>query len=342
MFTIKWNGDSVTILDQRLLPKNEEYHTYRYFGDVADAIRNMETRGAPLIGVTAGMGIALAAKHTGATSLDKFISEMDSVCDIFAATRPTAINLFKVINRMKNIIHEGRDVAETRQLLEKEAVSLFNADVEANRALGKNGSKYLRDGDVVMTHCNAGALATSGYGTALGVIKAAVEEGKHIQVFACETRPYLQGARLTAWELSIDNIATTVITDSMSGHFMRTGVITKVIVGADRITANGDVVNKIGTYTHAVLASENGIPFYVAAPVSTFDPETKSGDEVVIEERSIDEVAYIGAEQIVPEGIFIRNPAFDVTPVKYVTAIITDRGIIDNPSSGGIMKVPWQ
>lgn len=339
MFTIKWNGDSVTILDQRLLPKEEVYHTYRHFRDIAESIRNMEIRGAPVIGVAAGMGIALAAKQLGAAGIDKFRDEMSGACDIFAATRPTAVNLFMAINRMKKIISEGKDIAEIRLLLEKEALALYNADIEANRAIGKNGSRYLNDGDVVMTHCNAGALATCGYGTALGVIRAAIDEGKKIKVFVCETRPYLQGARLTAWELARDGIHVTLITDSMSGYFMRSGVIKKVIVGADRITANGDVVNKIGTYNCAVLAREHGIPFYVAAPVSTLDPETRTGDEVIIEERSIDEVAYIGTEQIAPEGIFIRNPAFDVTPAKFITAIITDRGVLENPAAEGIARL---
>jgi methylthioribose-1-phosphate isomerase len=339
MFTIKWNGDSVTLLDQRLLPKEEVYHTYRHFRDIAESIRNMETRGAPVIGVAAGMGIALAAKQLGAAGIDKFRDEMKGVCDIFAATRPTAINLFTAINRMKKIISEGKDIAEIRLLLEKEALALYNADIEANMAIGKNGSRYLSDGDVVMTHCNAGALATCGYGTALGVIRAAIDEGKKIKVFVCETRPYLQGARLTAWELAHDGIPVTLITDSMSGYFMRSGVIKKVIVGADRITANGDVVNKIGTYNCAVLAREHSIPFYVAAPVSSLDPNTRTGDEVTIEERSIDEVAYIGTEQIAPEGIFIRNPAFDVTPAKFITAIITERGVIENPAAEGIARL---
>lgn len=339
MFTVKWDGDSVTILDQRLLPKQEIYNTYRHYTDVALSIRNMETRGAPAIGITAAMGIALAAKHSLATSVDKFKEEMNSACGLFAATRPTAVNLFAAVNRMKAIIQQGGDIAVMRQLLEKEALDIYKEDIDANKAMGKNGSKFIQDGDVVMTHCNAGALATGGYGTALGVIRAAVEEGKKIQVFACETRPYLQGARLTAWELMRDNIPVTLITDSMSGFFMRNGTIKKIIVGADRVAANGDVANKIGTYTHAVLAKENGIPFYVAAPISTLDPNTKTGDDIIIEERSVQEVAYIMNEQIVPEGISIRNPAFDVTPAKYISAIITEKGIIENPATVGIGKL---
>ncbi|OHD71367.1 MAG: S-methyl-5-thioribose-1-phosphate isomerase [Spirochaetes bacterium RBG_16_49_21] len=338
MFSIKWNGDSVTILDQRLLPGEEVYHTYRHFSDLVDAIRYMEVRGAPLIGITAGMGIALAAQHVISDSLVNFRDELIKACDQFAATRPTAVNLFAAISRMKKKINEGRDIADIRQLLEKEALALYAEDIEANKTIGKNGSRFLNDGDVVLTHCNAGALATGGYGTALGVIRSAIEEGKKIQVYACETRPYLQGARLTAWELVRDGIPVTLITDSMSGHFMRTGVIKKVIVGADRITANGDVVNKIGTYTLSVLAREHKIPFYVAAPVSTLDPATKTGDEVTIEERGVDEVAYIGDKQIAPEGVFIRNPAFDMTPARNIAAIITDKGVIENPAGNGIAK----
>ncbi|MBP7737252.1 MAG: S-methyl-5-thioribose-1-phosphate isomerase [Spirochaetes bacterium] len=339
MFTVKWDGDSVTILDQRLLPKLEIYNTYRNYCDVADSIRNMETRGAPAIGITAAMGIALAAKHSQTAAVDALKEELNKVCDFFAATRPTAVNLFAAVNRMKKIIQQGNDGAAIRELLEKEALAIYNEDIEANKAMGKNGSRFISDGDVVMTHCNAGALATGGYGTALGVIRAAVEEGKKIQVFSCETRPYLQGARLTSWELSRDNIPVTLITDSMSGYFMKNGTIKKVIVGADRIAANGDVANKIGTYSHAVLAKEHGIPFYVAAPLSTLDPETKSGNDIIIEERSVDEVAYIMNVQIAPEGISIRNPAFDVTPAKYVTAIITEKGVIENPASVGIGKL---
>ncbi len=339
MFSIKWEGDAVTILDQRLLPGKEVYNTYKNFCDVADSIRNMETRGAPVIGITAAMGIALAAKHSKKNSLDAFKDELRIVCDLFAATRPTAVNLFVAVNRMKKIIDQGNDVAAVKNILEQEALALFNEDLEANMAIGKNGSRFISDGDVVMTHCNAGALATGSYGTALGVIRAAVGEGKKIQVYACETRPYLQGARLTAWELLHDNIPVTLITDSMSGYFMRSGIIKKIIVGADRIAANGDVANKIGTYTHAVLAKENGVPFYVAAPISTLDPETKSGNDIPIEERSVEEVACVMGEQIAPEGISIRNPAFDVTPVKYISAIITEKGVVENPASAGIGRL---
>ena len=304
---------------------------------MAEAIRNMETRGAPSIGIAAAMGIALAAMSSVNTDIIRFRDEMGRVFDLFAGTRPTAVNLFWTISRMKKITHELSDVKELKEKLVKEAVLMQQEDVAANRQMGKNGSRYLSDGDVVMTHCNAGALATGGYGTALGVIRAAVEEGKKIEVFACETRPYLQGARLTTWELFMDNIPVTLITDNMSGHFMKSGVIKKVIVGADRIARNGDTANKIGTYTHSVLAKEHGIPFLVAAPMSTLDPETQTGNDIVIEQRSIDEVAYIKNVQIAPEGIKILNPSFDVTPAANITAIITEKGVIEKPEGKGIM-----
>ncbi len=285
------------------------------------------------------MGIALAAKKITATSISEFKEQMSRVFDTFAATRPTAVNLFWTINRMRKITGAGADVEELKAALEREALAIYDEDIATNRAIGKNGAKFLADGDVVMTHCNAGALATGGYGTALGVIRAAIEEGKKISVFACETRPYLQGARLTTWELFRDGIEVTLITDNMAGHFMKTGAIKKIIVGADRIAANGDTANKIGTYTHSVLAKEHGIPFYVAAPVSTLDPETKTGSDIVIEERSIQEVAYIKGVQIAPEGVFIRNPSFDVTPSGNITAIITEKGVIENPANSGIMEL---
>ena len=296
----------------------------------------MVKRGAPAIGITAGMGIALAAKKSDAKNIDEFRSQMNEVFEIFAATRPTAVNLFWAINRMKKITNEINDLNQVKAALEKEALKILEDDVRINKEMGKNGSRFLEDGDVVMTHCNAGALATGGYGTALGVIRAAIEEGKRIEVFACETRPYLQGARLTTWELQKDNIPVTLITDNMAGHFMKAGVIKKVIVGADRIARNGDAANKIGTYTHSVSAKEHNIPFLVAAPMSTLDPETESGNDIVIEQRSIDEVAYIKNVQIAPEGIKILNPSFDVTPAKNISAIITEKGVVEKPEGKGI------
>lgn len=339
MYTIKWNGDSVSMLDQRLIPAEETYNTYTSYLDVAASITDMVIRGAPAIGIAAAMGIALAAKNLKSSALQDFKKNMNDVCEVFARTRPTAVNLFWSINRMKKIIEDSGDISEMRKSLEKEAVTILEDDIRINRAIGKNGSSYIADGDVVMTHCNAGALATGGYGTALGVIRAAVEEGKKISVFACETRPYLQGARITSWELMMDNIPVTLITDNMSGHFMKSGMIKKVIVGADRVAANGDTANKIGTYTLSVLAREHRIPFYIAASLSTLDMNTKTGDEIVIEERSIDEVAYIQGVQIAPEGIAIRNPAFDVTPAGNISAIITEKGVIENPVNGGIARI---
>ncbi len=339
METVKWNGDSVIILDQRLLPMKEEYHTYTDYFEVAEAITSMETRGAPAIGITAGMGIALGAKKMKATTLPAFKEEMNRIFECFAATRPTAVNLFWTINRMKKILSEINDINEAVRRFESEALLILKEDIAANKQMGKNGSRFIQDGDVVMTHCNAGALATGGYGTALGVIRAAVEEGKKIEVFACETRPYLQGARLTTWELLKDNIPVTLITDNMSGFFMKNGTIKKIIVGADRIAKNGDTANKIGTYTHSVLAKEHNIPFYVAAPISTLDPQTETGDKIVIEYRSIDEVAYIKNVQIAPEGVKILNPSFDVTPAQNISAIITEKGVIEKPAGKGIMEL---
>lgn len=338
-YTIKWNGDSVSMLDQRLLPSEETYHTYTNYRHVAEAITDMVIRGAPAIGIAAAMGIALGAQSLDTDKIDSFRESMAHIFDMFAATRPTAVNLFWTINRMKKIVEAGAEVQALKEHLEKEALAILEEDVSVNKTMGRNGAQFINDGDTVMTHCNAGALATGGYGTALGVIRAAVEEGKKIKVFACETRPYLQGARLTTWELLKDGIDVTLITDNMAGHFMKKGMIQKIIVGADRIAANGDTANKIGTYSHSVLAKEHNIPFYIAAPVSTLDPDTATGEDIVIEERSIDEVAYIQGVQIAPEGVSIKNPAFDVTPAAHITAIITEKGVIDNPGEKGIMEL---
>jgi len=327
------------MLDQRLLPAHEVYHTCTSHLEVAAAITDMVIRGAPAIGIAAAMGIALAAVRMTVSNADEFRKELLQVCDTLGKTRPTAVNLFWTINRMKKIIESGTGVQDLKARLEKEAVAILEEDVTINRAIGRNGARYLADGDVVMTHCNAGALATGGYGTALGVIRAAVEDGKKIQVIACETRPYLQGSRLTAWELLQDRIPVTLITDNMAGYFMRQGLVKKVIVGADRIAANGDTANKIGTYTHSVLAKEHRIPFFVAAPISTLDPNTPNGDAIVIEERGIDEVAYIMGTQIAPEGVFIKNPAFDITPAQNISAIITEKGVIESPRDKGIKSV---
>lgn len=338
MYTIKWKDNFVSMLDQRKLPLAEVYNDYTDYPGVAEAIRRLEVRGAPAIGIAAAMGIALGAIFHKDRKRDMFIEEMNNVFDIFAATRPTAVNLFWAIERMKKILVKEGPVHELVAAFKRESEKILQEDIDANHRMGANGSGFFQDGDVVMTHCNAGALATGGFGTALGVIRAAIEEGKNISVYACETRPVLQGARLTAWELMADGIEVTIITDNMAAWFMKKGIIKKIIVGADRVAANGDVANKIGTYSHAVAAKYHNIPFYVAAPVSTLDGETATGDDIVIEERSVDEVAFVGESQVAPEGVTIRNPAFDVTPADLVTAIITEKGVIENPGENGIME----
>jgi methylthioribose-1-phosphate isomerase len=333
--TIEWKDDAVVMVDQRKLPGTEVYVTCKTAKDVAKAIKTMVIRGAPAIGVAAAMGIALGMKRSTATGTKQFVTEFQRVCDLMAATRPTAVNLFWAIERMKRTFSDaaqrGLSVAELKARLEDEARAIHDEDVESCRTMGAHGASLVPDSARILTHCNAGALATAGYGTALGVIRAAAEQGKRIAVLADETRPFLQGARLTAWELVKDGIDTTVITDSMAGAMMRLQQVDLVVVGADRIAANGDVANKIGTYSVAVLAKEHGIPFYVAAPLSTIDLETPDGSRIPIEERNDREVTHVGASRLTPEGARIRNPAFDVTPAKYVSAIITERGIARAP-----------
>ena len=333
--TIEWKDDAVVMVDQRKLPGTEVYVTCKTAKDVAKAIKTMVIRGAPAIGVAAAMGIALGMKRSTATGTKQFVTEFQRVCDLMAATRPTAVNLFWAIERMKRTLSDaaqrGLSVAELKVRLEDEARAIHDEDVESCRTMGAHGASLVPDSARILTHCNAGALATAGYGTALGVIRAAAEQGKRIAVLADETRPFLQGARLTAWELVKDGIDTTVITDNMAGAMMRMQQVDLVVVGADRIAANGDVANKIGTYSVAVLAKEHGIPFYVAAPLSTIDLETPDGSRIPIEERNDREVTHIGASRLTPEGARIRNPAFDVTPAKYVSAIITERGIARAP-----------
>ena len=331
--TIEWNEAGVVMLDQKQLPAQEVYHTYTDYIGVAEAIRSMIIRGAPAIGVAAAMGVALGVKTSSALTVEKLDQEFSVICDTIAGTRPTAVNLFWAVDRMKatyaRVRTQGVDVI--RDTLVREALTIHQEDIEINRKMGRFGQELIPDGARILTHCNAGALATAGYGTALGVIRAAVEAGKKIEVFADETRPWLQGARLTAWELAHDAIPVTVITDNMAGHFMHKGMIDCVIVGADRIAANGDVANKIGTYTVAVLARENKIPFYVAAPVSTLDMTIPDGSHIKIEERDPGEVCRIQGIAITPNNISVRNPAFDVTPARYVTAIITEHGIARLP-----------
>ncbi len=333
--TIEWNDEAIVMIDQRKLPGVETYVQCKTPKDVAKAIKTMVIRGAPAIGVAAAMGLALGVRQSKETGTTKLAAEFYKLCEMMAGTRPTAVNLFWAIDRMKRVFAEaassGQSVEQIRGKLEEEAREIHDEDVASCRAMGAHGASVVPDRARVLTHCNAGALATAGYGTALGVIRGAVEQGKKVAVIADETRPFLQGARLTAWELTRDGIDTTVITDNMSGALMRGGQIDLVVVGADRIAANGDVANKIGTYTVAVLAKEHEIPFYVAAPISTIDLSTPDGSKIPIEERSAKEVTHLGPTRLTPQAAHIRNPAFDVTPNKYVTAIITERGIARAP-----------
>ncbi len=326
--TIEWieddAGGHVVMIDQRVLPRQQVFVKCRTYEEVADAIQTMVIRGAPAIGVAAAMGVALGVKQG---------ADFETVCKTLAATRPTAVNLFWGIERMRRLMAglQGRSSEEILREMIAEAKQVRVEDIALCRAIGSHGAPLVPDGKTVLTHCNAGALATAGYGTALGVIRAAVESGKKIDVFADETRPFLQGARLTAWELQQDGIPTTLITDNMAGHFLRSGRIGCVVVGADRIAANGDVANKIGTYSVAVLAKENNVPFYVAAPVSTFDLTLESGDQIPIEQRPASEVTHVFGVPVAPENIAVENPAFDVTPARYVTAIICEHGVAGAP-----------
>jgi methylthioribose-1-phosphate isomerase len=331
--TLEWTESGVRFIDQRKLPTEETYVTCKTHEQVADVIRNMVVRGAPAIGVAAAMGIALGVKNSKAENGGDLKREFDQICDIIGKTRPTAVNLFWAIRRMSDKFEQLRirPIPQIKQALIEEAQRMHAEDIAANRALGRHGATLMPSSGGVLTHCNAGALATAGYGTALGVIRAAVEQGKKIHVYADETRPFLQGSRLTAWELMKDGIPTTVISDSMAGAIMKQGKIGAIVVGADRIAANGDVANKIGTYTVAVLAKENEIPFYVAAPFSTIDLATPDGSKIPIEQRDPREVTHIAGKSIAPEGVQVENPAFDVTPAKYVAAIITERGIARAP-----------
>jgi len=331
--TLEWTDKGVRFIDQTKLPTEETYVTCTTHEQVADVIRTMVVRGAPAIGVAAAMGIALGAKNSKAANVGEFKREFDQICDVIGKTRPTAVNLFWAIRRMQkkfDILHT-LSVAEIKQALIEESQRMHAEDIAANQAMGRHGATLMPNEGGVLTHCNAGALATAGYGTALGVIRAAVEQGKKIHVYADETRPFLQGSRLTAWELMKDGIPTTVISDNMAGAMMKQGKIGAIVVGADRVAANGDVANKIGTYTIAILAKEHGIPFYVAAPISTVDLATLDGSKIPIEQRNAREVTHIAGRQMVPNGVSIENPAFDVTPAKYVTAIITERGIARAP-----------
>ena len=339
--TLEWTDKGVRFLDQTKLPTEESYVTAATYQQVADAIRSMIVRGAPAIGVAAAMGIALGVKDSKAETAGDLKRDFDQICAAIGETRPTAVNLFWAIRRMREKFEmlRIRPMSQIREAMVEEAQRMHAEDIAANQAMGRHGATLMPNSGGVLTHCNAGALATAGYGTALGVIRAAVEQGKKIHVYADETRPFLQGSRLTAWELMKDGIPTTVISDNMAGAIMSHGKIGAIVVGADRIAANGDVANKIGTYTVAVLAKEHGIPFYVAAPTSTVDLATADGSGIPIENRNVREVSHIAGKQMVPDGVEIENPAFDVTPAKYVAAIITERGIARAPYEESLRKL---
>ena len=341
--TIQWTEDGVVMIDQTRLPNEEIYVTCRSYAEVAEAIRNMVIRGAPAIGVAAAMGVAIGIARGFDAQMDRagLDAQMQKISAELAATRPTAVNLFWAIDRMNRRYRECRHLAweEIRDRLIAEARLVRAEDIEINNAIGRHGAPLVPDGKTVLTHCNAGALATAGYGTALGVIRAAVEAGKDIDVFADETRPFLQGARLAVWELQHDGIRATLITDNMAGHFLHSGRIGCVVVGADRIAANGDVANKIGTYSVAVLAKENNVPFYVAAPISTLDLSLPNGEHIPIEQRGAAEVTHVFGVRVAPVGTAVQNPAFDVTPHRYVTGIITERGVARAPFEESLLDL---
>ncbi|MBV8630691.1 MAG: S-methyl-5-thioribose-1-phosphate isomerase [Silvibacterium sp.] len=342
--SIEWTENGVRLLDQTRLPLEETYLLADSYQQVANAIKGMIVRGAPAIGVSAAMGVALGVKQSSASDLAALKPEFEHICSVLAATRPTAVNLFWAIERMSTRFAElaaqpGMTLEGIRSSLIREALQMHEEDIATCRALGAHGAPLLPGEGGVLTHCNAGALATCGYGTALGVIRGAVERGHKIQVYADETRPFLQGARLTAWELMHDGIPTTVICDNMAASLMRRGKIKAVVVGADRIAANGDVANKIGTYGVAILAREHGIPFFVAAPWSTIDMETATGEDIPIEERPAIEVTHHAGKQLTPSGVGVENPAFDVTPARYVSAIITEKGVLRAPYSESLRNL---
>lgn len=340
---VKWSEEGVLMLDQRLLPTEEKWLTLKTYTDVAKGIKDMVVRGAPAIGVSAAYGIALGAKNFVGMDMTDFEDEIDYIGERLAETRPTAVNLFWAIDRMKRTFAkakaEGKSVSEVKQILLADAKAIHEEDIESQRLIAQFGGELIENDSVVLTHCNAGALATGGvWGTALGVIRGAINQGKSVSVIADETRPYLQGARLTAWELDQDDIPVTLITDNMSGHIMKKGGVQAVVVGSDRIAANGDVANKIGTYMVAVLAKRHNIPFYVAAPLSTVDLNCPTGEEIPIEERDIREVTHVQDIRLAPEGISVSNYAFDVTPNDLVTAIITEKGVARAPYTESLRK----
>jgi methylthioribose-1-phosphate isomerase len=341
--TLTWTPEGVRFLDQTKLPLEESYVLATSYEQVADTIVTMVVRGAPAIGVSAAYGVALGAKNTQARTAQEFAPEFERICARLAATRPTAVNLFWAIDHMKAVFQEllasGVPLVQIQEKLLTEAHQMYEQDIAACKAMGAFGAEFMPDDGGVLTHCNAGALASCGYGMALGVIRAAVERGKKVHVYADETRPFLQGSRLTAWELMADHIPTTVICDNMAASLMRQGRIQAVVVGADRIAANGDTANKIGTYNVAILAREHGIPFYVAAPWSSIDLATATGDKIPIEERPAKEVTHHAGKQVTPDGVGICNPAFDVTPAKYIAAIITERGVLRAPYAESLKEM---
>ena len=338
--TIDWKNDQVVMIDQRKLPGRETYVVCSNHRQVIKAIKTMVIRGAPAIGIAAAMGMALGARSIKARSLEAFKTELEKIGREISQARPTAVNLSWAVRRLEEKADRSpaKNIASLKRELIREARAMLSEDITINKRLGLLGQKVVKDGDTILTHCNAGALATGGYGTALGVVRAAWEAGKQIQVIADETRPFLQGTRLTAWELIQDKIPVTLVTDNMAGYLMKKGLIQKVIVGADRIAANGDTANKIGTYSVALLARAHGIPFYIAAPTSTIDPSLKSGDQIPIEERHPDEVTHLAGKRLAPHQVAVLNPAFDVTPHRLITAILTERGILKPPFRQSISK----
>lgn len=339
-YTLRWDGNAVSFIDQRLLPNQEVHVNCTTYQEVAVVIETMVVRGAPAIGIAAAYGIALGLLNFKTQNLDEFKKHFDNVANVMAKTRPTAVNLFWAIDRMKKKFYSAcektSDVSAITKIMIDEALLIYDEDVATNRAIGKNGSTVIKDGMNILTHCNAGALATADYGTALSVIRSAVEDGKKIHVYADETRPFLQGARLTMWELMKDNIDCTLISDNMSGHLMSKKKIDLIVVGADRVAANGDSANKIGTYSVAVLAKYHNIPMYFAAPISTIDINCPDGSKIPIEERSIDEVRKVNGAFICPQNAKAFNPSFDVTPNSLIAGIITEKGIVRPPFTEGI------
>ena len=338
--TIEWVKNKVVMIDQTRLPEEEVYREFSSYRDVADAIRNMVIRGAPAIGIAAAMGCALGALEFKGTGYGKFTEHFNKVCEILGKTRPTAVNLFWALSRMKEKVNASSDksIKEIQQILIEEAKQILAQDVKMCIDIGDNGAELINDNSVILTHCNAGGLATGGYGTALGVIRSAVNMGKKIEVISSETRPFLQGSRLTAWELQKDNIPVTLITDNMVGHLMKNGKIDAVVVGADRVASNGDVANKIGTYSVSVLAKHHNIPFYVAAPTSTIDMECRSGKDIPIEQRSSEEVTHIAGKAIAAD-VEVLNPAFDITPNQNVDSLITEKGVYRSPYNESLKRI---